>query len=66
MLYDIRLPLVGCFVLALCAACGGGGGNTTAHEGSWDGCPALTPSTQPAGSLGAIVDGAVATEMASQ
>jgi D-alanyl-D-alanine carboxypeptidase len=66
MFYDIRLRLVGCFVVALCTACGGGGGNTTAGGDSWDGCPALTPSTQPAGSLGAIVDAAVATEMASQ
>lgn len=69
----IRFTLVGFSVLALCTACGGGGGGDSAQNGAGEnpppsqgGCSPQPASTQPAGSLGAIVDAEVATEMQAQ
>jgi D-alanyl-D-alanine carboxypeptidase len=75
------LQILACFVLALCAGCGGGGetssaggggagngsggGGGGASTGGGQGCAALPASNQPNGSLGALVDAAVASEMKS-
>lgn len=57
--------LVGSIALSLCAGCGSGAGHGTAGSGETNSCPALPASNQPNGSLGAIVDGVVATQMPS-
>jgi D-alanyl-D-alanine carboxypeptidase len=72
------LSILACFVLILCAGCGGGGEASSGGAGSgsggdggsvsaggWQGCAALPASNQPSGSLGGLVDAAVASKMKS-
>lgn len=81
MSHHDRLPILACFVLVLCAGCGAGGEASTAggggagsgsaggggsvSTGGGQGCAALPASNQPSGSLGAVVDAVVASEMVS-
>jgi D-alanyl-D-alanine carboxypeptidase len=72
MFRNICFTLVWFSVLALCTACGGGGGSTagggnpTPTPPSPQGCATLPVSNLSSGSLGGIVDAAVATEMKAQ
>jgi D-alanyl-D-alanine carboxypeptidase len=66
MCYRKELWLLGCLVLVLCTACGGGGNSGAAADGSPTKCPAPAASNSPSGSLGSIVDGVVASEMQTQ
>lgn len=63
----LRYKLIGGLLLAICSGCGGSGNNSQNTPDqpptAFFGCPLLPASSSPAGSLGAIVDGAVATEM---
>ncbi len=71
--------IAGLVALGMLVGCGGGGGSSggsgtagTGGSGSGgtqtgpNGCPTAPAATQPAGSMGAIVDAAVAVEMAAQ
>lgn len=62
----IRSVAVGSACLALCAGCGAGTNTTqSVPPNLLDSCPTLNPQPAPVSSLGAIVDGRVATEMQS-
>jgi len=70
-MFDHRCLVVAVLALALGVGCGGGGGSDTPSVASnppslLNSCPSLPASTLPAGSIGAIVDGLVATQMQTQ
>jgi D-alanyl-D-alanine carboxypeptidase len=65
-----RSTISGCIILALCAGCGGGGsgpsGASAPPPDLLASCPSLPPPNSPAGSLGAVVDAAALSEMATE